>query len=695
MSARLKTRFIPVWKEAPCLRMLIPLMAGIICQWYLVLSLTALVITSVLLLFVAILIYQTTYKTTFRLGVVVFLGFITMGCWLVVLKDSRNWKQHIAKHYYTSETVIATIQEPLAARTNNYKTTASVALVDSNGNRVEVAGNIILYVAADSISEKLQYGNTIVFKKALMPITSAGNPGGFDYKRYAAFNNMYYQAFLKSDDYVIAPYKTYNRFRQLLFTTRSFVLGRFKKFIPGKVEAGMAEALLVGYKDDLDKGLVESYANTGVVHIIAISGMHLGLIYVLLFFVFKPLKNKKYGVVLNGFLIIAALWFFSLLTGAAPSITRSAIMFTVIVFGNSFGKTTTIYNSLSISALLLLLYNPFNLWDVGFQLSYAALLSIALLGTPIRRWVHIPNKWLDNIWQLIAVTLAAQVFTLPLVLYHFHQFPTLFLLANMVAVPLSSLILYTLIFLLPLSFVPYVSVALGWCCFYLIKSMNVFIAFIDKLPFSRFDSIYVSFPQALVLIIAIAGFCWWLLRRTNTALITGLSALVIFIGLWQLQFYKSTVQQKLIIYNVPKKTAIDIINGRHFSFIGDTSLQQKGFLQNFHLLPSRIQSQVSFDKNIDIDTTAFTKVKFGEYSLLLLDKSPDVKHHEDIIADYLVIGKKCHTKPYMLLASLHCKTIILDGSFEPRYFRQWKNAADSLHLRLHSVQQQGAFIIDF
>jgi competence protein ComEC len=695
MSVRLKTHFIPIWKEAPFLRFLIPFIGGILCQWYLQWPGILLVIMSCITMSAFLFFYISRYKTTYRLGSVINILLFIVGCWLVILKDARNWQDHIAKHYYDNETVVATLEEPLAAKTKTYKAIASVQLIDSAGNTKRVSGNIILYLLKDSAQPILDYGSRIIFKQALIPIKNAGNPGGFDYQRYAAFNNTYYQVFLKKQDYVITSQKTYNRFRQLLFTTRNFVINAFKKNIPGAKESGMAEALLVGYKEDLDKSLVEQYANTGVVHIIAISGMHLGLIYGLLYIFLRPLRNKKYGKIINAVLIISALWFFSLLTGAAPSITRSAIMFTILVAGSSFAKKSGIYNALALSAFLLLLVNPFNLWDVGFQLSYAALFSIAVLGKPITNAIHLNNAILKQVWQLIAITLAAQVFTLPLVLFHFHQFPISFLLANIVAVPLSSIILYCLLALLALSWMPVVPTILGWCTFYLIKGMNGYIAFVDSLPFSKIEAVSFTIPQSLILVLSISVFTLWLFQRTPTALISALVLTLSLLILRKIQFYETSNQHKLIVYNVSKQSAIDIINGRHYRFIGDTALQQKGFAQNFNLLPSRILYQASFYENVVVNDMTFARLNIGKYSVLIMDKPVDLRRSKTIMTDYLLVNKNCKAKPYDLLAHVQCKNVILDASNSRRSIMQWKNAADSLHLRLHSVQEQGAFIIDF
>src|SRR6185436_16943723 len=197
-----------------------------------------------------------------------------------------------------------------------------------------------------------------------------------------------------------------------------------------------------------------------------------GLIYWLLALLLKPLKNRRKIKWLRPILIVTGLWLFSILAGAQPSILRSAVMFTCIVLGESLSRKSSVYNTLALSAFLLLCYNPYWLWDVGFQLSYAAVLSIVIFMKPIYNWFYIKNKVLDFTWKMNAVTLAAQVLTVPLSIYHFHQFPNYFLLTNLVAVPVSSVIVLGEILLCVVSFTAPVATAVGNILHYLIWFMN-------------------------------------------------------------------------------------------------------------------------------------------------------------------------------------------------------------------------------
>jgi competence protein ComEC len=267
------------------------------------------------------------------------------------------------------------------------------------------------------------------------------------------FQGITHQVYLKEDEFEILSTANKKRFQEFINITRAKVLDILRTNIRGDKELGLAEALLIGYKDDLDKTLVQSYSNTGVVHVIAISGLHLGLIYFLLTWLFKPLKKQKFKW-LRPIFILTGLWLFTLLAGAQPSVLRSAVMFTCIIFSDLFARKSSIFNGLALSALILLCINPFWLWDVGFQLSYSAVLSIVIFMKPVYNWIYFPNKIMDFLWKLTAVTIAAQIFTTPVSIYHFHQFPMYFILTNFVAVPLSSAIVIGEIILCVVSFIP-------------------------------------------------------------------------------------------------------------------------------------------------------------------------------------------------------------------------------------------------
>jgi len=441
-------RSIPLWKEAPFLRLLIPFAIGILLQWNFSPGIRWII--WVLVSFVTALIIQSFSTLSFRFRHSILTGLLLNGILLIAgvmnthynyLPNRPNWIGHL---YGDSMLVIARLEEPLSEKARSYKSVASVRIIKNNQS-IPVNGRIILYFQKDSLSvsndtsqsstQHLQYGSELLFSRSLQPIINTGNPGAFDYKQYASFQDIYYQAYLTPSQWVPLPTNSADPFKKFLFSTREKMVALLQKYIQGYVESGLAEALLIGYKDDLDKQLVQAYSNTGVVHVIAISGLHLGLIYWLLNFLLQPLSKRKKAKWIKPLLIIAILWLFSLLAGGSPSVLRSAVMFTCIVLGESQDRKISVYNSLAASAFLLLCYNPFWLWDAGFQLSYVAVLSIVVFSKPVYNLLFIPNKALDHCWKLISVTIAAQILTTPISIYYFHQFPIVFLITNLVAIP--------------------------------------------------------------------------------------------------------------------------------------------------------------------------------------------------------------------------------------------------------------------
>lgn len=689
---------LPIWRKMPFLRILIALIAGIIIQWQVQVPLNflwgALIFSGLLLLSLFFLPFFERYKLSFLGGTAISLLFMTTGALLTWFNDIRHDKHWIGNYYSYSNKVIATIQEPLIEKTKSYKADASVNFLIQNEKTQKVKGKIILYFKKDSILNDLEYGTQILISKPLQEIKNSGNPGGFDYKRYCLFNEISYQAYLQPQDFIVLPGKNEKWLEVFLIRTRERVINILRSNIKGNKELGLAEALLIGYKNDLDKNLVQSYTNTGVVHIIAISGLHLGLIYWLLVQLLKPFKKQRQLKWLRPVLIICGLWLFALLAGAQPSILRAAVMFTCIVVGENFYKKGNIYNTLSFSAFLMLCWNPFWLWDVGFQLSYAAVLSIVIFMRPIYNLFYIKNKALDFIWKLNAVTLAAQILTLPLSVYHFHQFPGLFFLTNFVAVPLSSIILIGEIILCAVSFIPVISLLLGNALSWLIWLMNSYIERIEAMPYSLWDGFQINIFQAILLVIIAAGFGSLLIEKRSKSLVIGLVAILGFTILRTASFINRNTQQKIIVYNVPQKRAIDFIDGRKYLFVGDPDLLEDDFSRNFHLKPSRILHRIEPAVSVNSLWQKENLFMYANKKIMLIDKETYFSGQpEKHTIDLLVLSKNPKIYISRLSEFFKIHKIVFDGSVPQWKMNYWKKDCDSLQIPYHDVNEKGAFVM--
>lgn len=688
---------IHIWKKAPFIRFLIPLAAGIILQWYLqihpVAFWTLLTCSSIITISFFFIPFFERYRLSVLSGFAVAGMFIATGGLLAWYKNIHHADNWFGSNYVKENSLIVTLLEAPVEKTKSHKANASVDLVLRNDELIKTKGEIILYFKKDSTLSSLYYGSQLVIGKPLQEIKNSGNPGGFDYKRYSLFQGITHQVYLKENEFEILPTTNKRFVNQFINTSRSKVLNILRNNITGERELGLAEALLIGYKDDLDKTLVQSYSNTGVVHVIAISGLHLGLIYWLLTWIFKPLQKRKLKW-LRPILILAGLWLFSLLAGAQPSVLRSAFMFTCIVLGDSFERKSSIYNTLALSAFLLLCINPYWLWDVGFQLSYAAVLSIVIFMQPIYHWFYIKNKALDFIWKMNAVTLAAQILTIPIGIYHFHQFPVNFLLTNFLAVPLSSFILLGEILLCIVSFIHPLAVFIGKIISWLIWIMNSYIEQIEKLPFSLWDGLQISILQTILLLGVAAGFGFWLLEKSKTGFKYALVALLGFVVLRTVSFIQANNRQQLIVYNIGQKQAIDLIAGRKYLFVGDPDLPTDDFIQNFHLKPSRVLHRIEPPLRFDNYEHQENLLAYKNKKILLINETKYFSPLENkILVDLLVVSDNPKLYFNKLSETFFVKQVVFDGSCPAWKINYWKKDCDSLRIPYHDLSEKGAFVM--
>lgn len=687
------------WRAVPFLRLLIPLTAGILIEQHLAFPFQTILVSAVaffcLFCAASFLPIARRYQLSWLPGLSINLLMLCFGWALIYFQNIENDTGWIGHYTKGKETVLLTLQEPLTEKPGSYKTLAKAESVFKNGEWKKVKGNILIYFKKDSIAPALSYGSQLIITKMLQPVTNSGNPGGFDYKRYCASQDIHYQAYLRLTEYRVLNGLKKNALTGWLINTRNHVLTLFRKWVPGQKETGVAEALLIGYRDDLDKDLVQSYSNTGVVHIIAISGLHLGMIYGLMVLLLNPFRKQKWIRWVKPIMILLVLWGFSLLAGAAASILRSAVMFSFIVTGESLGRRTNIYNTLAASAFCLLVYNPYFFWDVGFQLSYAAVLSIILFMKPIYRQLCFTNKLLNTVWQLNAVTLSAQVLTLPIILYYFHQFPNLFLFTNFVAVPLSGFILYGELLLLVFAGIPLLNLWTGKIIAFLIAQMDGMIERTDRIPFSVTDNIRVGLAETILLYFAICYMASWLLQKKPKALITGLFFTCGFCFIYGYTSIKQLQQHKLIVYNIPKHLAIDVIEGSNCQFIGDTALAGRGFTWRFHLKPSRVQYGVTETGSL-ANTPIHGPIITGERkSVLIINKTFHFNPvQQKIPVDIIVLSGNPRISLSCLAAVFDCKQWVFDSSNPLWKIRYWKKDADILHLRHHTTSEQGAFEAD-
>lgn len=690
---------IPFWKKNPFIRLLLPIISGILYQWYCTPAPRHICLFISISLVVIIVFFFVPLFNRYRLstlnGVAVSLLFFSCGLSLTFNQDIRERKDWFGHYLKKGDRLIVKLEESLVEKTKSFKADAVVTAVIENNRPIPASGGIVLYFKKDSSMLRLSQGDQLMVLKNPTPILSSGNPAGFNYQRYSLFRGYTHQLYLEGGEFVVLPLRKISRLDKLLLTIRQWVLGVLRSNIKGEKESGLAEALLIGYKYDLDKNLTNSYTNTGVVHIIAISGMHLGLVYLLLLLLLKPFEKNKRTRWLRPILILVALWLFTLLAGAQASVVRSAVMFTCIVAGEALSRKTSIYNTLALSAFVLLVYNPFWLWDVGFQLSYTAVLSIIIFSRPLYTAIYIKNKLIDKIWQLNAVTISAQILTLPLCLYHFHQFPNYFLFTNFIAIPISSIVLFGEILLCCICFIPALANFIGQVLEWLISWMNHYIENVEAMPFSVWRSLEISLFQTILLTIALSLLSHSFIEKSKSFFKIGLIALFIFVFCRALSFINADRQQKVIVYNIPRQSAIDFLEGRNYFFAGDTTLESDEFAQRFHLQPSRQLYRALYNNHPANLIISGSYVQFHTKHILISENSISYSTSlQRLPLDLLVLSRKSVVAITQLAETFYIKQVVIDASVPSWKAEKWENDCAKLNIACHDVATKGAFVMN-
>lgn len=510
------------------------------------------------------------------------------------------------------------------------------------------------------------------------PLKKNTNPGAFDFLSYSKRNGIGFTIMLEDPSQYIKIGQLTTRGNDWVYRIREKILGIIKQHIKNKQNAGLAEAILIGYREDLDKELLNAYTNTGVVHIIAISGLHLGLIFMLMDLLIRSIADRKRAALAGLFISLPLLWIFAILTGSSASVTRSAIMFSFIIIGKAIGRKSNGMNSLLGSAFLLLLWNPDLRFDLGFQLSYAAVASILLFDQDIRKMVFFKNKSALYLWSMVSITLAAQVLTTPLVIAHFHRFPTLFLFTNLVAVPLSSMVLVMEIVLCIIHPFDGMSTGLGAAINMLIQLMNDHVLLMGNIPFGMMDQIQIS--NTMMLLVCLYASAWYFLFKSPNRFVF-LCLVSLGLALPVVHLMESIQTSKRREIHVLNNFGAATIVHRHGQY--GVIIASSGFLEN---------------KKKTKELLRQTGIALGiaHWEIQSFPSAP--------VMVSLLEAKE--TKPWVLLC--HAKTIsltslkndiskgtlvIADASTPVWKIKQWEKEAQKLHLRFKSIPEEGPHTI--
>jgi competence protein ComEC len=468
------------------------------------------------------------------------------------------------------------------------------------------SGKLMLYIQRDSLSDSLQLGDILWLEAKLILPPAARNPGHFDYRKYLSQQHIYYQAFINSGAWKKVCHQAPGRIKSFALNCRNKAMQLLDKYIEAPREQAVASALIIGYQKDLDPETRQAYVLTGAMHILAVSGMHVGLLAgIIQFLGLKVFGAKRRGKIISTVVSIICICLFALVTGLTASVNRAALMFCVMLLGNLLFRKTNIWNTMGFAALLLLLIEPMTFYDLGFQLSFAAVAGIVYMQHPIYR-LYMPGNRLSHwVWNLTSVSLAAQLGTMPISLFYFHQFPMYFWLSGFWGIPLSTLVLPLGMVYFALYWVPYLGYGLGRAIEWTVWLQNEGITRISQLPYALVEGYY---PTLWMLVVAYLGIFYlgqWLWYKTGRYLVYMLACVCVLMGLSSYQTWQKQEQSHVVLYQLRQHMAFEQVQGQRSTLytVGKANTWQHELdSARMHLVR---QAKLKHTEVINLDSAAY------------------------------------------------------------------------------------------
>jgi len=586
-------------------------------------------------------------------------------------------------------------------KTHGFK--AEIQQVLLNDEWQDFNGNAMLYFQKDSLSKELKHGDQLFIKSRLAELEPPKNPLEFNYKRFLSFDQIYHQQYITSGKWLKLEDAKGNFIMASSINIGQYLESIMNKYIQNDRSLAIAKALTLGIKNELDNELQKAYATAGAMHVLAVSGLHVGIIFLIVSSLLRKWKNHKKGRFFFALFNIAVLWAYAFITGLSPSVQRAAMMFTFIILAQAMKRQTNIYNTLAASAFVLLSINPFLLFSVGFQLSYLAVLGIVFFQPKLYCLLQFNFVLWDKIWAITCVSIAAQLATAPLGLLYFHQFPTYFFLSNLVVIPAAFIILNGSILLLASSFWEWAANGIGFLIDHFIQLINYLVFSLDYLPNSTIDGIFINTPESWLIYIAIFFVALFVAEKRLNYLKAGVLSLFLMSCSVCWRQYQNFQEQKLIVYDTGKHHALAIKNGFSQYLRIEKELAEDKNKLRFHVYPSQLQAGIAnfhpdrFEaKNQHELFKDFKGLKLSVWQNKRIvhwhqELNKDFKFPQAIEVDLLIISNNGVKKPEKILEIFTPKKIVVDASNSYYNIQNFKAKFEEKNLNYYIVPEEGAF----
>ena len=545
---------------------------------------------------------------------------------------------------------------------------------------------IIGYFSKNESSKQLEIGDTILIKTTLSKPQYLNNPNTFDYADYLYKKRFYTTSYITQNQWILIGKNQSFQIKKWSNNIRNHLLNIYKKYGLTNDTFAIASAISLGYKDELSEEIKEQFSQSGASHILAVSGLHVGIIFLVISKILYPFNRNKHLRLLKLIIILLLLWGYALITGLSASVVRSTIMFSIIALGTTLKRNSNIYNSISIAAFFMLIYNPFYLLDISFQLSFSAVIGIVFIEKKIENLLTPKNKLGQACWTLICVSIASQLATLPFTIYYFHQFPNYFILTNLFVIFLTTFIVYTAITLLIISPITNLASIFGLLFKYEIRLLNFIVKFISDLPHSHTKNLWINPLETLMLALFIYCFIFFVFYKKNRHFHYALMCLIIYFISRNIQLYHQLHHPQIIVYSNKNEPCIQFINQ-------NTSLT---FYQNEISKRNSSLNTISRHKlnNKFVLTNNQCILLNGKYNVIanqnLNFSIPENWSKKPI--NLLIINKINAEEFKKYLNFLVPNKVIINHGISKKQNDKIKQICRSQNIDYHSIEENGAFI---
>ena len=559
-------------------------------------------------------------------------------------------------------------------------------------NMKRTKGKIIIY-SDTGFYDHINISSNYYSNHKIFPLPTNKNPLAFNYGSFLKRKKIFGQIYLKPNEQIILLNQKsgiYSRINSCRYLFSSILNNRFER----DIHSGILNAMTLGIKDYISNDYIERFRNTGAVHILAVSGLHVGIIASILIVLFNYFNGVHQNLnIILGLISILGVWIYVVLSGSAPSSVRAGIMFSLYYLGWKCSKSTKSLNIIGLCAFIMLLLNPDNIYDLGFQFHSWHYWGIILFFKKINDLLLIANKPLRMIWQLVCISISAQIFVGPLSIYYFNQFPNYFILSGIVATPFAGLLISLGILNISMQILNVSGLISKYIVLGSEKSLDLFISIIttiNDLPSAVTHSIFLSEISLLIIMMATLIFALYLHKKNFSFLIF---SLILMIFQMTIHIHTRKIQhadKTLIVYDHYNTSVTDIFSHGHLiSILADSS--QNNANDNFKKF--RLSQYPQKTEEIIINNKPKI-ICLDDLQIMFYPKDQSEFLPKNQTIDILVINKNTIDKIKHIAQYNDIKTIVIDGTVK-RLDRQLNEFLDKTLIPFHHTPTHGPYILNW